>query len=573
MQSLEKNNKVVVIGIDGATFDIILPMIERGELPTFRDIMDKGARAKLMSTYPPHTVPAWISCATGMNPGKLGFFDFRKNSHQTYDEGDFLFSSDIQAKPLWTLLSESNKKVMVIGVPLTYPPGKVNGIMVSPVRLIAPDKLKTYPPELSAELMEKLDIASTLKERKDFMEMHTSKVDSELETFLDKTVTSSHKIIEKLTEVTLYLLDRYEYSFGMFMLTVDALQHHLWCFMDKDHPSYNPELACKYSDVVFEGYRQVDNALKKILSKLSKDTTVILMSDHGFGPLYKMFNVNRWLIERGLLKLKKGKPYSLALSRAALNTVLQKTGLGFLTQFLPEGVKTRKIPVLKRKKKLISELIDWQSTKAYATSYAININLKGREPEGTVEPGEEYSGLVEYLKSELCQLRDPDTGHQIIDRVLEKKELYCGPYVEDAPDILVFFKDPKYSIRKDLLHPAIFRELTPEDRLTGHHTSFPNGICIMKGPHIVPGAVLKEPNIMDIAPTILYLLGEPVSEDMDGRVLIEAIDREYINSNQLVASKYSDSKYHKKDDGDTEDLTEEDKEAIKNRLNELGYMG
>ena len=111
-----KNNKVIIIGIDGATFDIILPMMKRGELPTFKNIIDKGAWGRLMSTYPPHTVPAWASCVTGVNPGKIGLFDFCKDSHLFYDEGSVATSTDIKVKPIWSLLSDRGKKVSVAAI-------------------------------------------------------------------------------------------------------------------------------------------------------------------------------------------------------------------------------------------------------------------------------------------------------------------------------------------------------------------------------------------------------------------------------------------------------------------------
>lgn len=569
---MRKNNKVLVIGIDGATFHIILPMIERGELPTFKSIMNKGTWAELMSTYPPHTVPAWVSCATGMNPGNLGVYDFRENSHLTYDEGRFVFSTDVKAKPLWSLLSEKNKKVMVVAIPMTNPPVQVNGVMVSPVRVIDHNKVKTYPPELSHELFNELKISSVLKKRMDYMEMHLSRVGSELEIFFDTVVSSSRQVIEKLTEAILYLFSKQEYDFSMVMLPIDALQHHLWCFMDKNHPSHNAELAAKYKNIIFEGYKWVDHALEKILNKVNDDTTIILVSDHGFGPLHKIFYQNRWLMEKGLLKLKRGGKHSFAVTRVPFGRFLQKMGIGFISRLLPERLNNARIPFVKRNLKPIPELIDWQQTKAYATSYAININLQGREPQGIVKPGEEYNSLVSYIKEELCKLKDPDNGQKIIERVVEKREIYNGPYVEAAPDILVFFKDPKFSIRKDLFYPHLFRQLSPEDRLTGHHTSFPKGICIMKGPHIVPGAVLKEPHIIDIAPTVLYLLGGTVPEGLDGRVLTEAMNQEYIESHPITTSKYSDAQQKSHIIGD-QTLIDEDSEAIKRQLKELGYMG
>ncbi len=565
------DNKVMIFGIDGATFDIILPMIERGELPTFKSFIEEGASGYLKSTHPPHTVPSWPTCFTGVNPGKHSLFDFRKDSHLNYDDGKVFLSTDIKAKTIWDLLSEREREVMVVAMPLTNPPSAVKGVMVSPTRVIEHDNLRTYPQELSNELSNVSDIVFAIKKRKDFMEMHTSKVQSRLETFFDTTVVASRKIIEELTKIDIYLMDNYKCDFGMFMLPIDALQHALWCFMDEKHPAHNSKLTEKYKGSIFEGYKWVDSALEKILRKLDKDTTIILVSDHGFGPLHKIFYLNRWLIENGLLKLNESGNSSIEIIRMPICQILERLRCGFLSSVLPNRLKNARIPFLRKRTKPLTEVIDWQNTKAYATSYALNINLKNREPNGIVKPGTEYKDIVMFIKEELLKLKDPETGKQVIEKVAEKNELYSGPYLEDASDLFPFFKDPKYSIGKDPFSKNLFRKLMTNERLSGHHTSFPNGICIMKGPKI-SNVKLKDANILDIMPTALYLMGEPVPENLDGRVLTEAICQEYLESHPVATSKCTESDITN-NSIKKEELTAEEEEAIKKRLGELGYLG
>ena len=568
-----KTHKVIIIGIDGATFDIILPMVARGELPHFKTLMDQGAWAELTSVYPSQTVPAWPCCYTGKNPGKVGVFDFRADSHLSYDEGPFLLSTDITATPLWRLLSNRKRKVLVAGMPLTYPPAKVNGVMVAPVRVIETDQIKTHPPELARELNQKLNLRDVIAQRRRYMTLHRSLQVSDLQEFFDQCIASSHLVIEKLGEIARYLLATQPYDFGMFMLPVDAIQHHFWHHMDKQHPAHAPELARHYGETVFDGYRWVDQELGLILAGIDPEqTTLILVSDHGFGPLHKEFYANRWLLQQGLLKLKPTSPYTLDVRRISVAALLQRLKLGRLVPQLSSRIRNQKIPMIYRRPKSASQLIDWEQTRAYATAYALNINLKGREPLGIVSPGEEYLSLVDQIQRRLPQLIDPQTGKTVVDRVVTKETLYHGPHVEAAPDLLVFFKDPTYSLRKDCLYPDLFRTLTAKDRLTGHHTSFPQGICILKGPAIVPGTRAQAPSLLDIAPTTLFLMGEAVPEDMDGRVLTEVIRPDHLKEMPVRRSKGSPG-----DDGSDQEtpgaLSDEDRAAIEERLIQLGYMG
>lgn len=564
--------KVAIIAIDGATFDKIVPMIESGELPNFSKIMDEGVWAKMMSTYPPHTAPAWPVCASGVNPGKVGIFDFRSNSHMSYDEGDVLTSKDLKADMLWNILSARDKKVMVSAIPLTYPPVKVNGVMVSPVRLIDHGRMKTYPEELFDELVRELDLHNAIAHRKSFMEMHTARVSSEHEAFLDTTINTSNLVIEKLADIAIYLHKKDFYDFSMFMLPIDALQHHLWCYTDPDHPSYTDEFGKKYGNAVFDGYKMVDAALGRVFDSMDDGrTTFILVSDHGFGPLSHIFYANRWLMEKGLLKLKKGVNFEIKRGNVKARDLFKRMGIASkILDKIPAIFMERNIPVINKNIKSNSQLIDWSRTKAYAASYAINVNLKGREPYGIVDEGQEYKDLIDEIKTKLLE-QECMAGNQLVGKVLEKHDIYDGPFVDEAPDIFVFFKDPRYAIRKDCLYPHIFRTLNADDRLTGHHTSYPEGICIMKGPNITPKGQLNKPNIVDIAPTVLYLMKESIPEGMDGRVFEEAVKKEFKSVYPV--------KYRKGDNGhdvefhESDNVDESNKKEVEERLRQLGYLG
>lgn len=563
-------NRTIIIGIDGATFDVINPMVERGELPTFKRLMDQGAWGRLRSTYPPHTVPAWVSCYTGVNPGKLGLYDFCRDLH-CYGGGALANALDVKTKPLWSVLGERGKKVLVVCVPFTYPPIEVNGVMVSPVRIIETDKISTFPAEIAAELRSNIDLSPVLQARRRYMELHKSLKGSDLFEFMEVMADSSRIIVEKLTECIVWLMGKYDYDFAMFMLPIDSIQHHLWSTIDENHPARNMELNRRFKNTIYDGYKQIDDSINTIMGVAGDGVSTMVVSDHGFGPLYKEFYLNRWLISKGLLKLKKGDRSGFARGAVSVSRICKKLNLGFVERLLPGGLGDVEVPVVKRRVLSDDELIDWQNTRAYATSYALNINLKDREPQGVVENGADYEELVRYLKGELLKIEDEKSGERIIDGVLEKHEVYNGPYVDGAVDLIINFKDPKYSIRKDVLYPGLFRKLNSDDRMTGHHTSFPDGVCVINGPKVTKKSELKGLQITDVAPTALYLMGEGKPEWMDGRVIEEAVDGEYLKGDPVVVVE---------GDGGNEgggsgggDLTVDEEESIKERLRELGYMG
>ena len=452
-------NKVIIIGIDGGTFDIIRPMVERGELPTLASIMETGTSGNLISTVPPITIPAWVSCVTGMNPGKFGLFHFLKDTHKTYDEGRLSTSLDIKARSLWTIMSNEGKRVIVVTVPGTYPPSKVNGVMVSSVRPNQPAAVMTHPTELYEEIK-----GAILSERPAIAHPKWFYEDGAKEVFLDRTLAIHSMFLEKVGETVRYLMRTRDWDFLMTVFTsTDKFQHYFWSYMDPSHPAHDPVLSKKYGDVIYDGYRKADKAIGEIMSEAGDGATVMVVSDHGFAPVHKFFYTNKWLQSIGLLTPSGigAEPFSFV--PVSISQILSKLGLHYLARTLPFKVAGFRVPALRRISRPWSERIDWRKTKAYATSLGININLKGIEPEGIVAPGRAYEDVIEYIKQELYKLRDPGTGDPIIKTVYKKGDVYNGPYIEDADDILFSFNSPyQFLPQKDIDSPDLFRELNRE---------------------------------------------------------------------------------------------------------------
>ncbi len=511
-----KREKVLIIGLDGATFDIINPLIREGKLPNIASLMKNGMSAPLISTIPPITAPAWTSFMSGKNPGKHGIFGFVKEFHHTYYERPISNGGDIKTSTLWDLASKFQKRMILINIPYTYPPPKINGLVIS--GMDAPQgKLFTHPPELSEEILGQIGIYKRNYRLNWFTVKNSSLA------FYDDLIKNINSEIETEKRIALYLLKKYQWDLFMIVfVATDIMQHMFWKFMDKDHINYNPQLAKRYSHVIFEIYQKIDAIIGELLRDVGEDVTIILTSDHGFGPLQKLFYTNSWLLQNGFLQLKKRNPWKWEIAHPTINRYLARLGLGVVTQYLPGWVRNQCIPMLKiRRVKDWAERIDWSRTKAYGTLIGINVNLKNRELEGIVESGEEYNALLTHITNKLYNLIDPVSGEKVVDRVVRKEDVYRGIYTDEATDIMFIMKGLSYLQRIEKIHPHKLFERDPSMALSGIHAM--NGILIMCGSPCKENIRLKNAQIIDIAPTICYLLGLPVPTDMDGRVLTDGI--------------------------------------------------
>ena len=502
------SSKVFVIGLDGATFDIIRPLVREGKLPTIENLMHKGVHGNLRSTIPPATLPAWPSFMTGKNPGKHGVFDFMgRESNEYY--GRLMSSKDIHGDTIWRILSKFGKRSIVMNVPATYPPEKINGIIISGM-LTPVGKSYTYPPELEDEI-------------KDYVvEMDPEIYEKEESIFLDEL----YSIIQKRKDTALYLMKKYKWDFFMVMFReTDIIQHKLWGEKEK----------------IFQFYQHIDEIINQLITETDDDTYIIIMSDHGFGELRKMVCINKWLTDLGLLSCKR-KDYSqlrhvklnelmglktknslneiilfkLGFSRQRIKFWLEKIGLEKSLNLIPKSMRKR-IRVSLPETDLD---IDWAKTKAYFSSFfsaetqSITINLKGRDPEGIVDP-QEYEEVRKYIIKKLHELRDPVTGEKVVNKVFRREEIYHGPFLNRAPDIVMLLKEG-YKASGDLLSKEV---IVPKEKIEGAHRM--NGIFIVYGPEIKQGEEIKKAEIIDLAPTILHIMHIPIPKDMDGKVLKE----------------------------------------------------
>jgi predicted AlkP superfamily phosphohydrolase/phosphomutase len=541
--------RILVVGLDGAPYELFSSWIGEYKLPTFAKIAEKGVFGNLTSTIPPCTAAAWSSFLTGKNPGKHGVYEIIARKPGGYGITP-VNASYRRGRDILDILSNHRKKVVALNVPFTYPPKKVNGFMVT--GMITPPGANnfTYPSSLKRELEKKLGYR-----------VHNSityREGGEIEFLQDL-----YEVTERRFEATIYLMRRCDWDLFMVVFNgTDQIQHALWKYMNGDGH------AKKYRDAIFTFYEKMDKIMKELLDFVDKKTTVIVLSDHGASTLRKWIHINNFLMDLGLLKLNDGLLtrikyfiFKLGITPLSMYRLLLKLGYGDIRK------KVRREKILRFTQLFLSlSDVNWSETKAFAIPGMgqIYINVKGREPRGVVNRGKEYAVLRDFLIEKLNELEDPETGEKVIEKVFKKEEIFHGPYLDQAPDLqylpkIPFMTAPEHEFGSNSL-------LSPVFGISSRHTI--NGILLLRGPDIKSGVTIDNAEIIDLAPTILYIMGLPVPSDMDGKVLTDALVPSRLESEGIVYEASSSEERRRVE----YPFSAEEEEEIKKRLRALGYL-
>jgi predicted AlkP superfamily phosphohydrolase/phosphomutase len=562
--------KVLILGLDGSTWDLFSELISDGTMPNLSKLVGRGAAGDLMTMVPPVTATSWTSFFTGLNPGKHGVFEFllrrRGLSELAVSArnpfGEIPVNSTLRdGLPIWDLAGRAGLRSAVISVPITYPPEKINGCMISGFLTPFGRRDFVHPPGLLEDIEARFG-PYRLYHRQVYSRRGVGLVLDEL-----------FDVLRFNIDVTRYLMDRLEWNlfFSHFWGT-DRAQHELWHLLDPAHPRYDRAEGQVYGPRLKEFYRLLDQGLAEIVGDAA-DANVIIASDHGFGPIRSFLSFNMWLLERGYLKLKgdlwtrlKRAAYAMGLTPVAFYRLSMALGLARLR--LSGGFHSRqRMQMLLDKVFLSLANVDWESTRAYSRgNYGqIYINLKGREPRGCVSPGAEYEETRALIKQDLLATEDPETGEKLLDRVHFREEIYQGPFVQEAPD-LVFLPRDMSNKALGTLDFTSNRFKFPVYGNSGDHRM--NGIFVGVGEAFEEGKRLEPLSILDVAPTVLYLLGLPVPRQMDGALARQALRPDYLAQREV---EYADIELLGR--AGAKALSAEDSQDIRRRLEGIGYIG
>lgn len=554
-------SKVLCIGLDGATFDLIKPFIAQGKLPTFKKLMDAGAWSELRSTVPPVTASAWSSFMTGKNPAAHGLFDFMQRRENSYDLAP-VSARDRDGKAVWDLIGAAGKRVIVMNVPVTWPPAPVNGVLVTGMLTPRNAENYTYPKELAAE------IRAAVGEYIVYSDEVYSKGRGEI--FLNALKRS----INQRVRAAEYLLQKYPADFFVLVFPeTDTVSHGLWSAYDPTHHEHDSAEAdtrvgtfheTPLRDGILEIYQHIDSLLARLTTNHQSPMTILLMSDHGHGPVRNFLYVNNFLAQRGFLKFKanlasqlKRAAFQLGLTPRFVYNILLALGFGKLRRTLDKRRGGRGL--LKRFFLSFGD-VDWSRTRAYSIGYIgeVHINLQGREPHGIVAPGDEYERTREDVINSLRELKLPD-GAPLVEHIWKKEEIYHGAHLAAAPDILFLPRNLETIAFGDFEFGSN-RVIEKSFGVSSSHRM--NGIFVASGAGIKPTGEFRGAQLIDLAPTILHLLGLPVPTDLDGRVLTEALA-------DARAVEYGGTA---EGNATTDGYSEEEEQEVIERLADLGYI-
>ncbi len=526
--------RTLLIGMDGATFTVLDALTSGPEpvMPFLARIYRDGARSKLRSTINPLTPPAWVSLMTGRSPGQHGILDFIRAEERGEDVYFTLFDSrDCLVEMIWTIASSQGKRAVALNFPFTAPPPKdFDGFMVPgfvPWRHL---RRNTVPADLYDRLTALPDfspkeLAWDFNQEKQAMEDLS---DEDRENWVRYHLPRE----QQWNRIAQYLLSEEAPDLMAVMFDgVDKLQHQAWEFID-------PALECeqvdgyrgRMRDLCKDYFRQLDGFIEGLVTRAGKDVRVFLASDHGFTGTTEVVRINSFLAQNGHLTWK------------------------------PEVDSEE---AARREDSMFANL-DWDATTAYCGTPSSNgiVIRVAHEPGQRGVPPEEYEAYRDRLISELEELRDEKTGERIIREIHKREDVYAGPAMTVAPDLLMVLRDFGFVSIKNK-HPVV----EPREQVAGTH--HPDGVFLAFGTGIKRGKMVAPHNIVDVGATLLYSLGLEVPSDFEGRVAEAVFTQEHLRRNPVVIGAPTTGP---STDEDAKDMSEQEEERIKAQLRMLGYL-
>ena len=531
--------KTAMIGLDGAAWHLVDPLIEAGHMPNLGALKTSGVAGILSSTVPTYTPPAWTSAATGVNPGRHGIYGFIEGNAQSKGL-ELVHSGKIKSSTIWEMANAQGATVGVYNLPLTYPPRKLDGWMVS--GMMTPsygERLKgfAWPEPLERQIL-------------DWVPDYVVDISPNWETDY-KDASLCKRIQESLAQRKLVLrrlLDEHEPDLLFAVLEApDRLQHVYYRYMDPADELFDTAEGRALRPEIEKCFEMMDDIVGLVREWATGG--VVCCSDHGFTAWEVSVHTNALLEEWGYLKVKP-------VARAMQTNVARK--------LVPIARKVLPAKVARQAKGKTFAAVDWSQTKAFASpipQQGVFINVAGREPFGIV-PEAEVAALKEEITRRFRDLAGPD-GQPVTDHVWKSEDVFHGHALEGAPDVMPVLRNHRFELDDEIFHRDPFTDLSHLPRGVHH----PDGIVAIAGPGVKAGETIAG-SVMDVTPTLLYMAGLKVPEDLDGSVLTDAFtpgslaDRP-VDSVAALSSRSSD---------EASPYSEEEEALIEENLRGLGYL-
>lgn len=566
---MSTNGRTYILGADGATWNVIQRMLDEGHLPNFRRAINEGCSGPLESIENMRSASAWTSMFTGYNPGMHGIYEFYEFLPESYSL-KYINGSYKQVPGVWTYLEANGQSSGMINVPMTYPaepikdgymiagldgPGKASPNFASP-----PDFIDNLEKAMGCEYVIEPGLTGSIAQGRPEEAVQL------LQDELDSKSAAMRTMMDTMPVDCLLFVFR----------SLDAAQHCFWKWMDPTSPKRakcTEEEVARFGGVIDSVYTHLDSMLGDIFERMNEDDSVIVISDHGFGQKCPVSSqLNRWLEAHGYLVYEKGGDRPNLVSKA----------LRFVASHTSRGTKEKLARVLPgvrnwAQSKALFSGVDWSKTRVYSDSQfpRLRLNLIGREGQGIVRP-EDAQSLTDELCAKLADMRDSVTGEPIVRDVFRRDDIYKGPHVGPAEDILMRWREDivihGVALPDGYEMPDEELSVMPgEDPkvISGDHQI--HGVFIGCGKPFQKGTKAEGLRLLDMTPTILHVRGVAVPDAMDGRVMTQTMDASWLEAHPVTTSDDATPDAGSAA-GDDVGYSEEDQKVLEERLRSLGYI-
>jgi predicted AlkP superfamily phosphohydrolase/phosphomutase len=542
-----RGSRIVGIGMDSADFHLVDRWMSEGKLPALAGLVKDGGWTDLVSTADVGSGTVWPTLFTGSSPAKHNGMGSRRMRSGTYAITHSTHETNIVRDPFWVHAGRSGRRVAVIDVPRTRPEKDLNGFQMVGWGAHSPAwHGESWPPALFDEVIARFG-KYPVPDCDEFIPMSFG----ELRTFRDNLMEGIR--MKRAVSADWLVREKWDLFITVFSETHCA-GHNFWHLMDSNHPRHDPSMSSALGGAMLEVYSGIDSAIAE-LQRLGEDISLFIFSPEGMGPNYTGSHLMPEILRRLGVSAPGSRNGANGPAREGKNPIGKVRAMMPAVTAGPHAIRNLKsqlpggvVKLLEIGKRVVPRETwhrwkcylmtlgnDWNRSLAFCFpsdfNGAVRINLKGREPKGRVEPGQEYDALVRDLMTELGRLKHADTGESAVAEVVRVDEVHSGPFLSELPDIVVKWRGdrPIRGLQSDRIGTV-----TGENHHERSGAHRPVGFLLSSGKHIVPGSRSERGHVMDIAPTVLYLMGVPVPREMEGRVLLELIDDQFREDNPVV---------------------------------------